>query len=30
MTGLATTIANEVRQRLDGLAQEGVAIVIAN
>jgi branched-chain amino acid transport system ATP-binding protein len=28
--GLATAIANDVRQRLEGLAREGVAIVIAN
>jgi branched-chain amino acid transport system ATP-binding protein len=28
-TGLATTIANDVRLRLDGLARDGVAIVVA-
>jgi len=28
--GLATSVANDVRQRLDALAGEGVAIVVAN
>ena len=28
--GLATSVANDVRQRLDALANEGVAIVVAN